>query len=38
MLAHGASTFGLALDFSFLLIATVIAVVIGAKVYPRVVM
>ena len=37
MLAHGASTFGLALDFSFLLIATVIAVVIGAKVYPRVV-
>jgi len=38
MLAHGTSTFGLALDFSFLLIATVIAVVIGAKVYPRVVM
>jgi ABC-2 type transport system permease protein len=38
MLAHGTSTFGLALDLSFLLAATVIAVIIGAKVYPRVVM
>ena len=38
MLAHGTSTFGLALDLSFLLLATVIAVIIGAKVYPRVVM
>lgn len=37
MLAHGTSSFGLALDFGFLLIATVIAVVIGAWVYPRVV-
>lgn len=38
MLAHGTSTFGLALDLSFLLAATVIAVMIGAKLYPRVVM
>jgi ABC-2 type transport system permease protein len=37
MLARGTSSFGLTLDFSFLLLATVIAVVIGAKVYPRVV-
>jgi ABC-2 type transport system permease protein len=38
MLAHGTSSFGLALDLSFLLVATVIAVIIGAKLYPRVVM
>lgn len=31
MLAHGTSTFGLALDLSFLLVATVIAVIIGAR-------
>ena len=37
MLAHGTSSFGLALDLSFLLLATVIAVIVGAKVYPRVV-
>jgi ABC-2 type transport system permease protein len=37
MLARGTSSFGLTLDLSFLLLATVIAVVIGAKVYPRVV-
>jgi ABC-2 type transport system permease protein len=36
MLAHGTSSLGLGLDFSFLVVATVIAVVIGAKVYPRV--
>lgn len=38
MLAHGTSTFGVALDLTFLLLSTAIAVVIGAKVYPRVVM
>lgn len=38
MLAHGTSTFGAALDLTFLLLSTAIAVVIGAKVYPRVVM
>jgi ABC-2 type transport system permease protein len=38
MLAHGTSTFGVVLDLSFLLVATVIAVIIGAKLYPRVVM
>ena len=37
MLAHGTSSFGLALDLGFLLVATVIAVIVGAKVYPRVV-
>jgi ABC-2 type transport system permease protein len=37
MLAHGASSFGLALDFSVLLVTTVIAVVVGARLYPRVV-
>jgi len=37
MLAHGTSTFGLPMDFGILLAATAIAVVIGAKVYPRVV-
>ena len=36
MLAHGTSSLGLGLDFSILVVATVIAVVIGAKVYPRV--
>lgn len=38
MLAQGSSNFGLALDLSFLLAATVVAVIIGAKLYPRVVM
>lgn len=38
MLAQGTSNFGLALDLSFLLAATVVAVIIGAKLYPRVVM
>jgi ABC-2 type transport system permease protein len=38
MLARGASTFGLTLDLSFLLLSTMIAVIIGVKVYPRVVM
>lgn len=37
MLARGASSFGLALDFSVLLAATVIAVIVGARLYPRVV-
>jgi ABC-2 type transport system permease protein len=36
MLAHGTSSLGLGLDFCVLVVATVIAVVIGAKVYPRV--
>jgi ABC-2 type transport system permease protein len=36
MLAHRTSSLGLVLDFSILLVATVIAVFIGAKVYPRV--
>jgi ABC-2 type transport system permease protein len=38
MLAHGTSTFGVVFDLGFLLTATVVAVIIGAKVYPRVVM
>jgi ABC-2 type transport system permease protein len=37
MLAHGTSNFGLALDFCFLLVATVLAVIVGARLYPRVV-
>jgi ABC-2 type transport system permease protein len=37
MLAHGASSFGIATDLSCLLAGTVIAVMVGAKVYPRVV-
>lgn len=37
MLAHGSSSFGLALDLSCLLASTVVAVIIGAKLYPRVV-
>ena len=37
MLAHGTSSFGLALDFSVLLATTVIAVMVGARLYPRVV-
>jgi len=37
MLAHGTSSFGLLLDFSVLLTATMIAVFVGARVYPRVV-
>ena len=37
MLARGTSSFGLTLDLSVLLVATVIAVIIGAKLYPRVV-
>ena len=38
MLAEGTSSFGLLTDFAVLLSATAVAVVIGAKVYPRVVM
>jgi ABC-2 type transport system permease protein len=37
MLAHGTSNFGLVPDFCFLVIATVIAVIVGARLYPRVV-
>jgi ABC-2 type transport system permease protein len=37
MLAHGTTSFGLGLDFSVLLATTVIAVVVGARLYPRVV-
>ncbi len=37
MLAHGTSNFGLALDFSVLLATTVVAVIVGARLYPRVV-
>jgi ABC-2 type transport system permease protein len=37
MLAHGTSSFGLGMDFSVLVSATVVAVIVGAKVYPRVV-
>ncbi len=36
MLARGTSSFGLALDFTVLLAATVIAVTVGARLYPRV--
>lgn len=36
MLSHGTSSFGLGLDFAVLLLATVTAVIIGARVYPRV--
>lgn len=37
MLARGTSSFGLAMDFSVLLATTVIAVIVGARLYPRVV-
>ncbi len=37
MLASGTSSFGLGWDFSVLIIATVIMVLIGARLYPRVV-
>ncbi len=37
MLAHGTSSFGIATDLSCLLVVTIIAVAVGAKVYPRVV-
>lgn len=37
MLRDGASSFGLGLDFAVLLIVTTIHVVIGARLYPRVV-
>jgi ABC-2 type transport system permease protein len=37
MLARGTSSFGIATDLSCLLVATIIAVAVGAKVYPRVV-
>ncbi len=37
MLAHGTSAFGLPLDLGCLLLSTTIAVIIGAKLYPRVV-
>ena len=36
MLSHGRSSFGLGLDFAVLLLAMVTAVIIGARVYPRV--
>lgn len=37
MLSQGTSSFGLGVDFAVLLLATVTAVIIGARVYPRVV-
>ena len=37
MLARGTSGFGLGLDFSVLLTVTVIAVIVGARLYPNVV-
>jgi ABC-2 type transport system permease protein len=37
MLAQGASSFGLVVDFASMAAATVIAVIVGARVYPRVV-
>jgi ABC-2 type transport system permease protein len=37
MLAHGTSSFGLAWDFSFLIAATVLMVIIGARLYPTIV-
>jgi ABC-2 type transport system permease protein len=37
MLAQGASSFGLVVDFASMGAATVIAVIVGARVYPRVV-
>jgi ABC-2 type transport system permease protein len=37
MLARGTSSFGLGLDFSVLLATTVVAVIVGARLYPRVV-
>lgn len=37
MLTHGASSLGLEADFSVFLGAAVIAVVVGSRVYPRVV-
>lgn len=37
MLHDGVSTFGLTLDFSVLLVSTVVLVVVGARLYPRVV-
>jgi ABC-2 type transport system permease protein len=36
MLSHGTSSFGLDVGFAVLLAATVTAVIIGARVYPRV--
>jgi ABC-2 type transport system permease protein len=36
MLMGGASSFGLVVDFSILLIAVAIMVMIGGKLYPRV--
>lgn len=37
MLQNGVSTFGLAVDFGVLLVSTVVLVLIGARLYPRVV-
>ncbi len=37
MLEHGSSNLGLGLDFAVLVATTAIAVIVGAKVYPRVV-
>ena len=36
MLAHGISTFGLAVDFSILVAAVAFMVIIGGQLYPRV--
>ena len=36
MLKGGASSFGLAVDFGFLLLVAVALVIIGAKMYPKV--
>jgi hypothetical protein len=37
MLHDGVSNFGLAVDFSVLLVTTIVLVMIGARLYPRVV-
>jgi ABC-2 type transport system permease protein len=37
MLSGGTSNFGLGVDFLILLAATVVLVIIGARLYPRVV-
>jgi len=38
MIAGGVSAMGLSLDFAVLLAATALAVTIGARMYPKVVM
>jgi ABC-2 type transport system permease protein len=37
MLANGTSSFGLGFDFSFLITAIALMVLIGARLYPRIV-